>query len=58
MINEYETVSGMRIGKENQKSRGKSLPAPFCPPQIPHGVTLDRNSAARLESRTREIAVY
>jgi hypothetical protein len=30
---------GMMIGKENQSTRRKPAPVPFCPPQIPHDLT-------------------
>jgi hypothetical protein len=32
MINEYGAAGGMRIGRENQKDRRKSVPVPHGPP--------------------------
>jgi hypothetical protein len=35
MNKEHETVSGMRISRENQNTLGKHTLMPLCPPQIP-----------------------
>jgi hypothetical protein len=43
---ECESVGGMRIGKGNQSDRREPAPAPLCPPQIPHDLTLARTRAA------------
>jgi hypothetical protein len=42
MIDECGVVGGMRIGRGNRSTQRKSVPVPFCPPQIPHDLTWDR----------------
>jgi hypothetical protein len=34
MINEYEAVRGIKIGKGNRKTCRNLVPIPICPPQI------------------------
>jgi hypothetical protein len=29
-------IGGMKIGKGNRSTQRKPIPAPLCPPQIPH----------------------
>jgi hypothetical protein len=36
IINEYGTVGGMRIGRENRSIQRKPAPMKLCPPQIPN----------------------
>jgi hypothetical protein len=48
---DYGTVGGMRIGRENRSTRRKSAPVPLCPPQIPHDQTWDRSRAAAVGSQ-------
>jgi hypothetical protein len=33
-------IGGMKIGRGSRSTRRKSAPAPLCPPQIPHDLTL------------------
>jgi hypothetical protein len=35
----------------NETDRGKPVPVPLCPPQIPHGLTRDRNRASVVGGR-------
>jgi hypothetical protein len=44
MIDEGDggAIGGMKIGKGNQSTRRKPVPAPLCPPQIPHDQTRAR----------------
>jgi hypothetical protein len=37
----------MRLTGENQRTRGKPVPVPLCPPQIPHGLTPGSNPGLR-----------
>jgi hypothetical protein len=36
MIGDCGEIDGMKIGRGNRSTRRKPLPAPLCPPQIPH----------------------
>jgi hypothetical protein len=42
MIDEGDcgAIGGIKIGRGNRSTRRKPVPAPFCPPQIPHDQTL------------------
>jgi hypothetical protein len=40
LINECETVRGMRIGRGNQSTWRKHVPVPLSPPQIPYDLTV------------------
>jgi hypothetical protein len=43
IINECGAAGGMRIGRGNRCTQLETSPVvPLCPPQIPHGLTLDR----------------
>jgi hypothetical protein len=44
MIDEGDcgTIGGMKIGRGNRSTRRKPVPAPLCPPQIPHDQTRAR----------------
>jgi hypothetical protein len=33
---DYEESGGMEIDRGNRSTRRKHIPAPLCPPQIPH----------------------
>jgi hypothetical protein len=50
MISKYGTVGGVRIRKENRRTRIKPSSLTLCPPQIPRDVTWDRNRAVAAES--------
>jgi hypothetical protein len=45
-----ETVGGM-VGRGNRSTRSKPASVPFCPPQIPHGLTRARTLASAVESQ-------
>jgi hypothetical protein len=49
MINEYGTVGGLVIGKENQSTRRKSAIDSLIQPRIPHDLTLDQTRATAVE---------
>jgi hypothetical protein len=53
MIDEGDcgAIGGMKIGRGNRSTRGKSAPAPLCPPQIPHDQTRARTRAAAVGSQ-------
>jgi hypothetical protein len=51
MINEYEAVSEVRIGRRNCGTEIKFSPLPPCSPQIPHDLTWDQTRAAAIGSR-------
>jgi hypothetical protein len=44
-------ISGMKIGKGNRSTRRKPVPAPLCPPQIPHDLTRARTRTAAVGSQ-------
>jgi hypothetical protein len=48
---EYGSVGGMRIDRENRSTRRKPTPVPLCPPQIPHDLPWDRTRAAAVGSQ-------
>jgi hypothetical protein len=50
MIDEYEEVGGMTIGRGNRGTRRNSAPVPLCPPQIPYDLTWDRTRTAAVGS--------
>jgi hypothetical protein len=41
----------MKLTGENRNNRGKPIAGPLCPPQIPRGLTRDRNRASVLGGR-------
>jgi hypothetical protein len=41
----------MIVTGSNQELRGKTVPMPLCPPQIPHGITRARNRASEVRGR-------
>jgi hypothetical protein len=41
----------MKLTGEKRSTRGKPVPVPLCPPQIPHGLTRDRNRASAVRGR-------
>jgi hypothetical protein len=41
----------MKLTGENRSTRGKPVPVPLCPPQIPHGFTRDRARASSATNR-------
>jgi hypothetical protein len=47
MINECGAVGGMRIGRGNRRTRGKTRAVPLCPLEIPHDLNWDRTRAGR-----------
>jgi hypothetical protein len=51
MINEYEAVGGIVMGKKNRSTLGKFFSVPFCPPQIPYDLTCNLTRAAAVGSR-------
>jgi hypothetical protein len=53
MIDEGDcgAIGGMKIGRGNRSTRRKPLPAPLCPPQIPHEHTRARTRAAAVGSQ-------
>jgi hypothetical protein len=44
-------IGGMKIGRGNRSTRRKPVPAPLCPPQIPHDWTRVLTGAAAVGSR-------
>jgi hypothetical protein len=44
-------IGGIKIGRGNRSTRSKPAPAPLCPPQIPHDLTLARTRAAAVGSQ-------
>jgi hypothetical protein len=44
-------IAGMKIGRGNPNTRRKPVPAPLCPPQIPHSQTQARTRADAMGSR-------
>jgi hypothetical protein len=44
-------IGGMKIGRENRRTRRKPAPAPLCSPQIPHDQTRARTRAAAVGSQ-------
>jgi hypothetical protein len=51
MNNEYGAVGGMKDGRGNERTGRKHALLPFCPPQIPHDLTLNAARATELGSR-------
>jgi hypothetical protein len=39
-------MGGIKIGRVNRSAQRKPIPAPLCPPQIPHKLVWDRTQAA------------
>jgi hypothetical protein len=50
MIDEHETVDGIRVGRGTEVL-GESDPMLLCPPQIPHDLTWNRTRATAVGSR-------
>jgi hypothetical protein len=48
---ECGAFGGMRIGRENRRTRRKHFPVPLSPPQIPHDLTWTRIRAAAVGSQ-------
>jgi hypothetical protein len=44
-------IGGMKIGRGNRSTRRKPVPAPLCPPQVPHDQTRARTRAAAVGSQ-------
>jgi hypothetical protein len=44
-------IGGMKIGRGNRSTLRKPAPAPFCPPQIPHGQSQARTRATAVGSQ-------
>jgi hypothetical protein len=38
----------MKLTREDRNTRGKPVPGPLCPPQIPRGLTGDRTQSSVL----------
>jgi hypothetical protein len=53
MMNKYETISGMRIGRGNQSTRRKPAPVPLCPSKISYDLTWDRTRRLTAWTMTR-----
>jgi hypothetical protein len=51
MINEYGGVGGMGVARVNISYQRKTAPVPFCPPQIPHDLLLDRTRVTAVGSQ-------
>jgi hypothetical protein len=51
-------VGGMIIGRGNRITRRKSVPAPVCPPQIPHDLKWAGTRAAGVGSRKLTACVF
>jgi hypothetical protein len=51
MIDEYEALGGMRIGRGNRRTRRKPASVSLCPPVIPHDLTWDLTRADEVGSR-------
>jgi hypothetical protein len=50
VINEYEAVLGMRIGRGIRSTRRTPTPVQLCPPQVLHELTCDRIWAAAVKT--------
>jgi hypothetical protein len=48
---DFGAVGGSKIGRGNRSTRRKPVPAPLCPPQIPHDQTRARTWAAAVGSQ-------
>jgi hypothetical protein len=48
---ECGTDGGMRTGRGNRSTWGKTAPVPLCSPQIPHDQTWARTRAAAVRSQ-------
>jgi hypothetical protein len=51
IINEYEALGGMRIGRENWNAQRKPVLVSLCSPQISHDLKWDRTRVAAVRSR-------